>query len=76
MSEGKVLVKVQMSKEAIKKIENLKSKMHASTESEVIRNAISLLTAVEEARDTSGNIVIPSKNARPGRDKEINLPWD
>ena len=76
MTEEKVLVKIQMSKEAIKKIENLKSKMNASTESEVIRKAISLLTAVEEARDTSGNIVIPSKRTIPGRDKELHLPWD
>jgi Arc/MetJ-type ribon-helix-helix transcriptional regulator len=76
MSEENVLVKVQMSKEAIRSIEKLKSEMNASTQSEVIRNALSLLTAVEEARNTSGNVVIPSKSAIPGRAKEINLPWD
>lgn len=76
MSEEKVLVKVRMSKEAIRSIEKLKSEMNVSTQSEVIRNALSLLTAVEKARNTSGNVVIPSKRAIPGRAKEINLPWD
>ena len=76
MSEENVLVKVQMSKEALENIKTLKGKMNASTQSEVIRDAISLLTAVEEARNTSGNVVIPSKSAIPGRAKEIILPWD
>ena len=76
MSEEKVLVKIQMSRDALKTIETLKTKMNVSTESEVIRNAISLLTAVEEARDTRGNIVIPTKSHTPGPDKAIDLPWD
>jgi hypothetical protein len=76
MSEENVVVKMEMSKEAIKAIESLKDKMNVSTESEVIRNAISLLTAVEEGRDTIGNIVIPTKNHFPGPDKAIDLPWD
>ena len=76
MSEEKVIVKVQMSNEAIKQIEHLQNKMKASTQSEVLRYAISLLTAVEEARDSSGNVVIPSKSVIPGRDKKIILPWD
>jgi Arc/MetJ-type ribon-helix-helix transcriptional regulator len=76
MSEENVLVKVRMSKEALENIKTLKDEMNASTESEVIRDAISLLIAVEKARNTSGNVVIPSKSAIPGRVKEINLPWD
>lgn len=76
MSEEKVTVKVQMSNKAIKQIEYLKDKMNASTQAEVLRYAISLLTAVEEARDSSGNVVIPSKSGMPGRDKKIVLPWN
>lgn len=76
MSEEKVIVKVQMSNKAIKQIEHLKNKMNASTQAEVLRYAISLLTAVEEARNSSGNVVIPSKSAIPGRDKKIILPWN
>ena len=76
MSEEKVIVKIRMSKDALRTIKTLKTKMKVSTESEVIRNAISLLTTVEEARNTSGNVVIPSKSVIPGHDKAINLPWD
>ncbi len=74
--QEKILVQVRMSKEAIEKINKLKTMLNASTQAEVIRDALSLLAAVEEARKTPGNIVIPSESVRPGRDKELVLPWD
>lgn len=76
MSEENVVVTMEMSKETLKAIESLKDKMNVSTELEVFRNAIALLTAVEEGRETIGNIVIPTKSRFPGPDKAIDLPWD
>jgi len=64
-----------MSKEVLKKIKTLKDKMNASSQSEVIRNAITLLTAVEEARNIRGKIIISNRGNMFEHKIEIDLPW-
>ena len=74
--EENVLVKIQMTKEALEKIKTLKGKMNASSQSEVIRDAISLLTTVEEARNACGKTIISNKGNIYGYEMKIILPWE
>ncbi len=55
-------IKITITKKAVEQLEALRERTYASSNSEVVRNALRVYNALQEYRDTDGSLIVEKPN--------------